>query len=52
MVETLLHAGQGHVNLLWILVPSYLTFMLGIGVGVYSDRLRELVTGREAEAAE
>lgn len=52
MVDTLLHAGQGHANLLWILVPSYLTFMLGIGIGMYSDRLRELVTRRETKAAE
>ncbi|AHF99974.1 hypothetical protein HALLA_15410 [Halostagnicola larsenii XH-48] len=52
MVETLLHAGQGHANLLWILVPSYLTFMLGIVVGMYSDRLRQFVTGRETKTAE
>ncbi|MDJ1431527.1 hypothetical protein [Halostagnicola sp. A-GB9-2] len=52
MFDTLLHAGHGHPNLWWILVPSYLTFVLGIGVGMYSDRLREFVSGHEAQTAD
>jgi hypothetical protein len=46
MLETVLHVGHEHPNLLWVLVPSYVAFLAGIGVGVYSDRVREFVRSR------
>ncbi|WP_222919735.1 hypothetical protein [Natrinema sp. SYSU A 869] len=41
MLNTLLHTGAQHPDLLWILVPSFLSFVAGLGVASYSDRLRE-----------
>lgn len=38
MLEIALHAGEGHPNLLWIVIPSILTFLGGLLVGHSLDR--------------
>lgn len=43
MIEFVLHAGTEHPTLAWVLVPSILTFLAGIGIGAYSERLRDLL---------
>ncbi|NUB90769.1 hypothetical protein HTZ84_14010 [Haloterrigena sp. SYSU A558-1] len=40
MLDIALHTGTEHPDLLWILVPSLLTFISGLGLGAYSDRIR------------
>ena len=37
-----LHAGTEHPNLSWIVLSSLLSFVLGLGIGTYSDRFREV----------
>ena len=39
MEETVLHTGTEHPDLLWILVPAFLTFVAGL-VAASADRLR------------
>lgn len=43
MLEVLLHTGVQHPDLLWILVPSFLSFVAGLGLGSVSDRLRDWI---------
>ncbi|MEF8778933.1 MAG: hypothetical protein V5A36_08475 [Natronomonas sp.] len=43
MLELPLHAGTGHANLTWIVLSGLLSFVLGIGLGTYSDRFRSLL---------
>lgn len=43
MLETALHAGSEHPSLLWVIVPSLLTFAAGLGIGTFSDKLRALL---------
>ena len=33
MLEVLLHAGAEHPNVWWIVVPSVLSFLAGLGIG-------------------
>ena len=40
MVETLLHTGIEHPNVWWVVVPSMLSFLLGLVAVVFSDRIR------------
>ncbi|QRV16420.1 hypothetical protein [Haloterrigena salifodinae] len=40
MLDIALHTGTEHPDLLWILVPSLLTFISGLGLSAYSDRIR------------
>ena len=40
MVDTLLHTGIEHPNLWWVVVPSMLSFLLGLVAFVFSDRIR------------
>lgn len=39
MLEVALHAGTEHPSLLWIIVPSILTFLAGLSIGRYADRI-------------
>lgn len=39
MFETPLHTGAQHPDLLWILLPSLLSFAAGLGLGSISERL-------------
>lgn len=39
MLEIALHAGTEHPNLAYILIPSILTFIAGLAIGHYSDRV-------------
>lgn len=38
-----LHAGIEHANLTWIVLSGLLSFVVGIGLGIYSDRFRAFV---------
>lgn len=40
MFETVLHTGAEHPDLWWTLLPSLFSFVVGLGLGSYSDRLR------------
>lgn len=40
MLDIALHTGSEHPDLLWILVPSLLSFVAGLGVSTYADRVR------------
>ncbi|WP_254521530.1 hypothetical protein [Natrinema caseinilyticum] len=40
MVDPILHTGSSHPDLLWILVPSFLMFVTGLGLATYADRIR------------
>ena len=52
MLETVLHTGTEHPDLLWILVPSFLTFVAGLGISAYSDRIREWARPEEEPATD
>lgn len=39
MFEIPIHAGTEHPALLWIIVPSILSLVAGIGIGRYADRI-------------
>ncbi|QSW97854.1 hypothetical protein [Haloterrigena alkaliphila] len=41
MLDIALHTGTDHPDLLWILVPSFLSFVAGLTALAYSDRIRE-----------
>ena len=41
MFDTVLHIGIEHPSVLWILVPSLLSFVTGLGLGIRSGRLQE-----------
>jgi len=38
-----LHAGTEHPDLLWIVLASLLTLAAGLGIGMFSDRVRSLL---------
>ncbi|RKD88871.1 hypothetical protein ATJ93_3682 [Halopiger aswanensis] len=40
MLEIPLHTGSEHPDLLWILIPSILSFVAGLGLGSVTDRIR------------
>ncbi|WP_254764513.1 hypothetical protein [Natrinema marinum] len=43
MIDTPLHTGAQHPDLLWALIPSVLSFGAGIVLGSFSDRLRNWI---------
>ena len=43
MFELPLHAGVEHPNLVWLASTSLLSFLVGIGLGTYSGRVREFM---------
>ncbi len=45
MIDVILHAGTEHPSLIWILIPSILTFIAGLAIGHHTDRLRAWLTG-------
>ena len=51
MIDTLLHTGNSHPDLLWILIPSFLSFVAGLGLGTSANQLREWV-GMRATSSE
>lgn len=51
MLELPLHAGTEHPNLTLIVLSSLLTFVAGLGVGTYSDRLRAFVRTLTTDSA-
>ena len=40
MFEILLHTGHEHPNLWWVVVPSLLSFLAGLGIGSYAGRIQ------------
>lgn len=40
MIDVPLHTSADHPDLLWLLVPSVLTFVAGLGLGAWSTDLR------------
>ena len=52
MMETLLHAGTEHPDLLWVLIPSLLAFFAGLGIGTFSDRVRNWIQTHTEPSAE
>ncbi|ELZ02182.1 hypothetical protein C480_17657 [Natrialba aegyptia DSM 13077] len=42
MIDTVLHTGSHHPNLVWVLLPSLLSFAAGLGIGATSGRLRNV----------
>ncbi|SEW28103.1 hypothetical protein [Natrinema salifodinae] len=52
MTDVVLHTGAEHPDLLWVLVPSFLSFLAGLGAATYADRVRAWLrpeTGATAE---
>lgn len=50
MIGAILHAGTEHPNLAWVIIPSMLTFLAGIGIGHYSEQIGAFLRpGRSAE---
>lgn len=47
MFDIVLHAGTEHPALTWIVVPSLLSFLLGLGIGTYSDRFLKWLSPQE-----
>jgi len=43
MLDTPLHTGAQHPDLLWALVPSVFSFVVGVILGSFSDRLRSWI---------
>lgn len=52
MLDTVLHSGTTHPELLWIVLPSLLTFAAGVGIALYADRVRGWLGSLSDEAAE
>lgn len=52
MFETVLHIGTGLSDLWWTLLPSLLSFVVGLGLGSYSDRLRNWANYQSEPTAE
>ncbi|EMA31825.1 hypothetical protein SAMN05444422_101407 [Halobiforma haloterrestris] len=40
MLDIALHTGGEHPDLWWVLVPSLVSFLAGIGIGTFSERVR------------
>lgn len=39
--DVLIHTGSEHPDLLWVVLPAFITFVLGIGVGLFTRRRSE-----------
>ena len=52
MLDIALHAGTEHPNLVWILVPSFLSFVAGLGIGASSDRLHAWMNDTDTSTAD
>ena len=50
MAETLLHTGIEHPNVWWVVVPSMLSFLLGLVAVVFSDHIRAWFGSEETVA--
>ncbi len=50
MLEIALHTGTEHPNLLWVAVPSFLSFVTGLVLGSRSGQVRELFGSETAES--
>lgn len=42
MYDIILHTGTEHPSLWWTVAPSLLSLIAGVGIGVFSERIRAL----------
>jgi len=47
MLSVILHAGHEHPSLWWVVIPSLLSFLAGLTIGSYSDRLQTWFSGSQ-----
>ena len=40
MFDIVLHAGTEHPHLAWVIIPSILTFIAGLSIGIYRRRIQ------------
>lgn len=52
MLELPLHTGAEHPDLTLVVLSSLLTFLAGLGLGSYGDRIRALARTLTADSAE
>lgn len=52
MLDVVLHTGLEHPNAWWVLIPSILSFVAGLGTGMFSDRVREWLGPQQSPAAD
>ncbi|WP_276254595.1 hypothetical protein [Halomontanus rarus] len=50
--DVLIHTGSEHPDLLWVLLPAFVTFVLGIGVGLFTRRRSESETEARSETVQ
>jgi len=50
MLELALHTGIEHPDLLWMAIPSFLTFLTGLVLGARSGKVRELFDSETTES--
>lgn len=50
--DVLIHTGSEHPDLLWVLLPAFITFVLGIGVGLFTRRRSESGTEAHSETVQ
>ncbi len=46
MLSALLHTGYEHPSLWWVVIPSMLSFLAGLAIGSYTDRLQAWFAGQ------
>ncbi|MCU4751707.1 hypothetical protein OB919_06890 [Halobacteria archaeon AArc-curdl1] len=49
MIDIVAHTGTEHPNLIWVAAPSLFAFLLGLGIGTYSDRIRSVIGLEQTE---
>ena len=49
MLDTVLHIGIEHPNVLWILMSSLLSFITGVGLDIRSSRLQKWLRPQATE---
>ncbi len=50
--DVLIHTGSEHPDLLWVLLPAFITFVLGIGIGLFTRRRSESETEARSETVQ
>jgi len=50
MLDTPLHVGIEHPNLLWVVAASFLSFLAGTLAGTYADTVREWTSAAKDSA--
>lgn len=50
MFDAFLHLGIEHPSFLWVFIASLLAFVMGLGLGIRSNRFKEWLSSRNGEA--